>query len=152
MTAIAVAAAVIALVLTTQVVSLHNRLDNQPSTGERNAAAAFARAGQVAGARKVSLLPAKGAEVARVVLLPDGSGYLKNDGLAALDAQHTYQLWALTGSAAHPLPISEGVLGSHPKAAAFKSSGNVLGFAISVEKVPGAVQPSQTPIAAATFA
>jgi len=150
MTIVAAAAAMIAIALTVQVVSLHHRLDNAGGgTGERAAAAAFVRAGQVAGARKVALAPANGAEVARVVLLPDGSGYLKSDGLAQLDAQHTYQLWALTGSAAHPVAISAGVLGSHPQAAEFRTSDPVLGFALTVEPAPGAPQPSQAPFASA---
>jgi anti-sigma-K factor RskA len=149
MSIVAAAAAVIAIALTAQVVSLHNRLDNAGGTGQRAAAAAFVRAGQVTGARKVALAPAHGAAVARVVLLPDGSGYLKNDNLAPLDAQHTYQLWALTGSAAHPVAISAGVLGSHPIAAEFQTSDPVLGFALTVEPAPGAAQPSQAPFASA---
>ena len=37
--------------------------------------------------RTVALEPANGAEVARVVVLPDGTGYLKSDDLAPLDAR-----------------------------------------------------------------
>ena len=61
------------------------------TTDRAESPAAFVRASRVAGARQVSLTPSNGAEVARVVLLPDGTGYLKNDGLARLDADHTYQ-------------------------------------------------------------
>jgi hypothetical protein len=105
----------------------------------------------VTGARKLALAPANGGAVARVVLLPDGSGYLKNDRLAPLDARHTYQLWALTGNAAHPVAISAGVLGSHPIAAEFQTSDPVLGFALTVEPTPGAAQPSQAPFASAVL-
>ena len=149
----AIAAAVFVVgVLATQLVSLNHRLDNTPGTGETAAVAAFAHASRVDGARKVSLAPADGTEVARVVLLPDGSGYMKNDGLAPLDADHTYQLWALTGTADHPVAISAGVLGSDPKAAAFKAATDVHGFAITVEEMPGVGQSTQQLVATATVA
>ena len=150
-TAVAVAAALVAAVLTAQVISLHNKLDDARTTGAQDAAAAFDRAGRVAGARQVSLAPSNGAEVARVVLLPDGSGYLKNDGLARLDADHTYQLWALTGSADHPVAISAGVLGPDPSAAAFQASTNLKGLAITVEQAGGVPQPKRAPYASATL-
>lgn len=144
------AAAFVVAVLVTQVVSLNHRLDNTPGTGETAAVSAFAHAARVDGARKVSLTPADGEEVARVVLLPDGSGYLKNDSLAPLDADHTYQLWALTGDADHPVAISAGVLGPNPKAAAFRTATDVNGFAITVEEMPGVGQSKQQPVASAT--
>ena len=131
-------------------ISLHDRL-NSHSTGEKDAAAAFVRAGRVSGARKVALSPTNGAEVARVVLLPDGSGYLKNDGMAKLDPGRTYQLWALTGSADHPVAISAGVLGADPKAAAFRTSTDVRGFAITIERAPGVPQSSQPAYASASL-
>jgi anti-sigma-K factor RskA len=148
---VAAAAAVVAAVLASQVISLHQRLDDARGTGEKDAAAAFVRAGHATGARRLALAPAQGAEVARVVLLPDGSGYLKNDRLAHLDAEHTYQLWALTGRADRIVPISAGVLGPNPNAAAFRTSPDVHGFAITIERSPGVVQPSQTPLASATL-
>ena len=106
-------------------------------TGEQDAAAAFARAGRVAGARKLALAPANGRRgrpgraVARRQRLPEERRH------GALDAGHTYQLWALTGSAEHPVAISAGVLGADPKAAAFRTSGDVQGFAITIERAPG---------------
>ncbi|HEY5171508.1 MAG TPA: anti-sigma factor [Acidimicrobiia bacterium] len=145
------AAAVAAVVLAAQVISLHRRLDDARGTGEKDAAAAFVRAGHVDGARQVALVPAHGAEVARVVLLPDGSGYLKSDGLAPLDAAHTYQLWALTGTAGRTVAISAGVLGADPSAAAFRTSPDVHGLAITVERAPGVAQPSRAPYASATL-
>lgn len=145
------AAAAVALVLATQVVSLHHKLDDTHVTGAQAAAAAFDRAAHVQGAREVALMPSKGGEVARLVLLPDGTGYLKNDGLAQLDAAHTYQLWALTGTTGQPVAISAGVLGSHPTAAPFSTGTEVHGFAITVEETPGVGQSSQIPFATATL-
>ena len=146
---VATAAAVAAMLLAAEAISLHRQLDDARETGPAAAASAFARARRVDGARKVSLAPANGAEVARLVLLPDGTGYLKSDRMAALDADHTYQLWALTGSAAHPVAISAGVLGAHPKAVAFQTSTDVHGFAITIERAPGVAQSTQKPYATA---
>jgi len=149
----AIAAAVfVAGLLATQVVSLNHRLDNTPGTGESAAASAFAHASRVDGAKKLTLAPADGGDVARVVLLPDGSGYMKNDGLAPLDAEHTYQLWALTGDPGHPVAISAAVLGSDPKAAAFRTTTDIRGFAITVERDPGVGQSTQQPVAVTTAA
>jgi Anti-sigma-K factor rskA len=147
----ATAAAVAALLLAAQVIVLHRQLDRTRQTGQQAAASAFVRAGHVSGARKVALTPAKGAEVARVVLLPDGSGYLKSDRMAQLDSGHTYQLWALTGSAVHPVAISAGVLGSAPSAIAFQAATDVHAFAITIERAPGVAQSTQKPYASAAL-
>jgi len=149
---VATAAVVAALLLAAEAINLHQQLNDAHETGTQAAASAFVRAGKVDGARKVALVPANGAEVARVVLLPDGTGYLKSDRMAPLDADHTYQLWALTGSAAHPVAISAGVLGSRPKAVAFQASTDVHGFAITIERAPGVAQSTQTPYASAALA
>jgi len=149
---VATAAAVVAMLLAADVISLHRQLDDARQTGPQAAASAFVRASRVAGARKIALTPANGAEVARVVLLPDGTGYLKSDRMAPLDANHTYQLWALTGSADQPVAISAGVLGSHPKAVAFQTATDVHGFAITIERAPGVAQSTQKPYASAALA
>jgi hypothetical protein len=146
---VAAAAIVVAVALATQVVALHNRVPAR--TGEQEASAAFVRASHVSGARSASLSPPNGAEVARIVLLPDGSGYLKSDKLSQLDARHTYQLWAVTGSASDPIVISAGVLGSHPQAAAFRTTADVHGFALTIEHAPGVTQSAQAAYASATL-
>jgi anti-sigma-K factor RskA len=149
--AAAVAAAVIA-VLAAQVVSLHHQLDGAHRASPGALAAAFDRATKVGGARELALAGGPGAPVARVVLLPDGTGYLRGDHLRPVGAAETYQLWALMGDARNPTVVSAGVLGAAPKAVAFRASGPVVGFAISVEHAGGAVRPTATPIAAARFA
>jgi anti-sigma-K factor RskA len=151
-TALAAVAAVAAIALAAQVISLNGRLDKSPAPGEQAAAAQFDRASHASGARQVALMPSQGAEVARVVILPDGNGYLKSDGLAHLDADKTYQLWALTGSADHPVAISAGVLGPNPQAAAFRATTDVHGFALTIEKAGGVAQSSQIPYATAALA
>ena len=146
---LAAAAVVAVAVLATQVISLHHKLDTR--VGESDAAAAFSRAQHVSGARSVALAPPDGAEVARLVLLPDGNGYLKSDSMARLDAAHTYQLWAVTGTPANPVLISAGVLGPDPRAAAFRTDSDVRGFAITVERSGGVAQSQQPAYASATI-
>jgi anti-sigma-K factor RskA len=103
---------------------------------------AFSRATRTTGAREVSFA-ANGANVARAVVLPDGSGYLQNQNMTALPSTKTYQLWAATGDPKHPTMISAGVIGADPRTIGFHVNGPVNGLAISVEKAGGAVQPTQ---------
>jgi len=147
----AVGAAIVSLALVAQVMSLTRRLDDARGTGEKAAAAGFERAGHAHGARRGALTSNEGTQVARVVLLPDGSGYFKNDAMTPLDKNHTYQLWAVLGSADHPVAISEGVLGPDPSAASFHASPLAAGFAVTVEQPGGVPQSEQTPYAKATL-
>jgi anti-sigma-K factor RskA len=136
--AVASVAAALVLVLGAQVVSLNGRLDDS-----RTVAAAFDRAAKAKGAKNVAL-QADGTDVARVVVLPDGSGFLKADALPKLPDDQTYQLWALTGDPDRPTAISAGVLGSQPQAVGFHTNGPVDALALTVEHEGGAVQPSQS--------
>jgi anti-sigma-K factor RskA len=149
----AAAAAVIAVVvLAAQVATLHGQLDRAHQLGPSATAAAFDRAAKVPGAREVGLASASGATLARVVLLPDGSGYLRGDHLEPLAANQTYQLWALTGAAKTPTVVSAGVLGPDPSAVGFRASGPVHGFAVTIESAGGVVASHQTPVASAKLA
>ena len=146
----AAAAAVIAVVvLAAQVASLRGQLDRAHQLGPSAMAAAFDRATKVDGARQVGLTTGSGATLARVVLLPDGTGYLRGDHLAPLPSDQTYQLWAVTRDA--KAPVSAGVLGSDPRAVSFRASGPVKAFAVTIEPAGGVVQPTHTPIAQAAL-
>jgi anti-sigma-K factor RskA len=147
MTMLAAAAIVAIALLATQVVVLSGRNSN---TG--NLAAAFDRAVKQPGAREIGLKQPDGSgEVARIVVLPDGTGYLKNDGMESLSSDQTYQLWALTGDAKQPTAISAGVLGADPRAVAFHTNGDVHGFGVTVEKAPGVVSSQQPMYASASL-
>jgi anti-sigma-K factor RskA len=145
----AVAAAIAVVVLAAQVASLHGQLDRSREVGTAATAAAFERAAKVHGAREVGLRSSSGATLARLVLLPDGAGYLRGDHLEPLGSHRTYQLWALTGAASSPTAISAGVLGRDPSAVSFHASGPVLGFAVTVENAGGVVKSHNPAIASA---
>jgi anti-sigma-K factor RskA len=141
---LAVAASIVVAVLVTSVVVHHG------SSNTGNLSAAYDKAVHEPGAREVPLKHANGAEVARVVLLPDGTGYLKNDGMQALPSGKTYQLWALSGSQSAPVAISAGVLGADPDAVAFHLAAPPNGFGVTVEQTPGVAQSTQPMYASAT--
>jgi anti-sigma-K factor RskA len=150
--AAAAAAVVVLVAMGAQVVSLNGRLDKAHQLGPTAMAAAFDRAAKVDGALQVGLTAKSGATLARVVLLPDGTGYLRGDALEPLPADQTYQLWAVTGPAEKAVTVSAGVLGSDPQAVAFRASGPIRAFALTVEGTGGVVTSTQTPIAQAAIA
>ena len=149
---LAVAAAVIAIVLTAQVVSLNGRLgDARDDQGD--VAVAFDRALDADGARTTELVSADTNEaVGRIVVLPDGTGYMKSDDMAALPDDETYQLWALVGDETDPRVISAGVLGADPGAAGFRVDGPVEGFAVTIEQAGGVEKSANDPVAIGTLA
>jgi anti-sigma-K factor RskA len=142
---VASVAAAIAVVLAVQVISLNRRLDDN-----RTVAAAFDRAAKSKDAKQVAL-EADGADVARVVLLPDGTGFLRADRLPKLSDDQTYQLWALRGTAGNRTAISAGVLGADPTTVGFHTNGPVDALALTVEHEGGVVQSSNPPFASATL-
>jgi len=149
---IAAAAAVIAIVvLAAQVIALHHQLNEARSLSPNATAAAFNRAETAPGAREVGLQSSSGATLARLVLMPDGSGYLRGDHLRPLSSSQTYQLWALTGNTTTPTVVSAGVLGPDPSAVRFSASGPVHGFAMTIETAGGVVRSHHTPIATASL-
>jgi hypothetical protein len=139
--AMAAAAAIAVVVLAAQNASLRGDLDEARSGDPE---AVYADAASRPGAREVELAAAEqGGELARIVYLPDGTGYLLADNLAPLSRDRTYQLWALVGRGDDQLVISAGVLGNSPEAAAFKVSGPVAGFVLTVEDRGGVVSSEQ---------
>ena len=108
---------------------------------DQRANAAFA----APGARQGNLLADNGEVVARVVVDPNGQGYVQGTALIALDDGQAYQLWSLdTGQ-----PVSLGLLGRNPSTSAFASNANASRLALSIEPVSGSTQPTSKPIAVA---
>ena len=105
------------------------------------------------GARETQLVSATNdEEVARIVVLPDGRGYMVGDALDALPDDQTYQLWAVVpGGGDETKVISAGVLGADPKAASFEVDGDVDAFVLTVEEAGGVEASEQDPYAAGTL-
>jgi Anti-sigma-K factor rskA len=104
------------------------------------------------GARQAALADVDGVVRARVVRLPDGTGYVTNTALEQLPTGRTYQLWALVDDTMGPAFVSAGVLGRDLDVAAFRFDGRVRGFAISTERIPGALAPHSPPAAEGSLA
>jgi len=129
--------------------AVRSNLRGQVDDNATPTAARFDHALDQAGAREITL-KGNGNDVARVVVLPDGTGYLRNDHLAPLDQRRTYQLWALMGDPTHPTAISAGVLGNDPKVAAFNVKAPVVAFALTDEQAGGVVSSQNQPVAVGT--
>jgi anti-sigma factor RsiW len=138
--ALAFAAAAAIAVFATLGVELarqNHRLDEleQAQNGSLRRQAEIAR--RSPDARTVLLTSRAGDREARVVVLPDGDGYLLDDNLDRLPSKRTYQLWALVGSRQSSTMISAGVLGPDPNVSAFRVHGPVIGFVITEERAGG---------------
>ena len=125
---ISVAAVIALVVLAAQVASLRGQLDRAHQLGPTAIAAAFDRATKVDGAREVGLTAGSGATLARVVLLPDGTGYLRGDHLAPFSVGSDLPAVGRDRRReASPTPCRPGVLGPDPRAVSFRASGPVRG-------------------------
>lgn len=89
-------------------------------------------------AEQVQLASADGKPMAKIVRLPDGTGYLVPTNLGRPSAGKVYQLWAVRSDA----KISLGVLGDAPEVAAFQMTGPVVAFAVT-EETSGGVSVSE---------
>ncbi len=148
-TAVAAAAAVLAVVLGVQVARLDHRVGQLQADAARPALSrAVAAALEDPTSQRVRLVPpvgsaAPGAEVT-LVLTGSGTGYLVAQGLDPLGPGRTYQLWAVLPAGA----VSLGLLGPRPTEAAFGLDPGVPvpTFAITAERAGGAVAPTSRPV------
>jgi anti-sigma-K factor RskA len=92
-----------------------------------------------------TLATPEGANVARVVVTDEGTGYLFADDLPTLAEGQTYQLWQLDG----PAPVSLGLVGdgTRPVSAVAVPAGTTT-MAISAEVAGGVVSPTADQIVA----
>jgi hypothetical protein len=143
--AAAVAATLIA-VLSVQVVRQNDRIDRlDVAMSGDSVRRAAENAATEPGSRTVRLTSDNGAELADIVLRPNGTGYFVSKGLEAAPGGDVYQLWALVGDPDQPEAISAGVLGQDPRVASFRFSSPVNGFAVTQERAPGVVSSLQQP-------
>ena len=108
--------------------SLRNQLDRRTRSGPAMAAARFNRRRQGSG-REAGRVANRGA-VRRSrawCSCPTAPAISKATTSTRCPPTKTYQLWAVTGSAARPTVVSAGVLGPDPQALAFHASGPVRG-------------------------
>lgn len=125
----AVAALILGAVVIFQAVAM-NEL-----SGPDGVVAAAEAAAELPGAIVAELTTETGT-VGRVVLTPDGEGFLVPSDLEALGEDRTYQLWVITPD---ELAISAGVLGHEPAPSRFTWTGDVAGFALTREAAGGVV-------------
>lgn len=156
-TATAVAAAVLVLagILGVQVWRQSDRIARLEREAAQLRDDALVRAADEAArssqARLVDLRSDDGRLAARVIYLPDGTGFFEAGNLLPLDPAHTYQLWALVGDAKRPTVISAGVLGNRPTLAPFHFTGPVVGFVVTEEEAPGVVSSENPALLAGTL-
>ena len=93
-------------------------------------------------AEQVQLASTDGKSTARVVRLPDGTGYILPADMAPLPEGRVYQLWAVRSDAT----ISLGVLGATPEVAPFRMTGPVVAFAVTEEKAGGVAASDNQPL------
>ena len=145
--ALAVAAAAVAVVLGISLVRADNRVSNLQAAAAKSDATVTA-ALRAPGHRLVDLDTGTHTELAQVVVVPSGQGYLVSSELPPLGAGRTYQLWAIEGNR----PISLGLLGGAPRQAAFTMAGSTRPSHLSITAEPsgGSVLPTGPIIATGT--
>ena len=143
---LAVAAAVVAVVLGISLVRADNKVSSLQASAARSGAVTAAL--RTPGHRLVDLDTSSHAELAQVVVVPSGQGYVVSSKLPSLGAGRTYQLWAIEGNQ----PISLGLLGGAPRQAAFIMAGSRRPSHLSITAEPsgGSVVPTGAVIATGT--
>ncbi len=145
--AVAAGALVAIVLLATSLQSVNSRVSQlQADLSNASIARQAIEALGTPGSQVVSLSAPDGTRMAEAVVAPTGRGYLlPTKEMPTLASSKTYQLWVVSGSTA----ISVGVLGPHPTPASFAASGahGPYTLALTVEKAPGAAQPTSQPVA-----
>lgn len=145
--ALAVAAAAVAVVLGISLVRADNRVSTLQAAAAKSDATVTA-ALRAPGHRLVDLDTSSHTELAQVVVVPSGQGFLVSSKLPSLGAGRTYQLWAIEGTQA----ISLGLLGGAPRQAAFTMAGSTRPSHLGITAEPrgGSVLPTGPVIATGT--
>jgi hypothetical protein len=139
---LAAAAIVLAVVLGIQVLRQQDRIDDLAAEMHRNPMEQQAMAARASSDAHVIALDAmQGDGTAEVVMLPDGTGYLMNHELPALDAGRSYQLWAKVGAGDAARMVSLGLLGRDPGISAFRLAATPSMFEVTAEPASGSNAP-----------
>ena len=142
------AAAAVAIALGIGLVHANDKVSRLQSVQGTTAPATVAAALHTPGHRVVTLDSHSGAQLAQVVVVPSGQGYLVSSELPRLGRDQTYQLWAIEGNQ----PISLGLLGTSPRQVAFTMAGSSRPSHLSITAEPagGSVFPTGSIIATGT--
>jgi anti-sigma-K factor RskA len=143
---LAAAAAVVVVVLIG--VGLASRDSDKPATLAQQLQQEADRVADQPGSRTATLTNADGTVRVRVVVDQQGRGIVEPDGLAALPADKTYQLWSVDGAT----PVSLGLLGADPAVAVVGTGDAVQKMAITAEPASGSPGPTTEPVATGTLA
>jgi len=146
--AVAAAAAVLAVLLGLQVAHLDTRVNNLSALSEHQGMAQAVQAALLdPSAERITLAGSSSTAptLAVLVLLPSGSAYLINRHLAPLPKEQTYQLWGVVGSRT----ISLGLLGNQPASVPFMldTGATFSAFAVTKERAGGVVVTTHAPVA-----
>jgi anti-sigma-K factor RskA len=142
---LAVAAAVVAIVAVGVVVAQTDD-DPEPLTVQLQRRAE--QAAEAAGSRSAELTSAASNATVTIVTDADGRAFVIPQGLPALAADQTYQLWSLDGAQ----PVSLGLLGPDPTASVVTLGSEPETLAISVEPASGSTAPTTDPVVVGTLA
>ncbi|HVE75344.1 MAG TPA: anti-sigma factor [Actinomycetota bacterium] len=141
--ALAAAASIVFVVMGVRLVQQEGRLDTLTAAIQRQSIEDVAESAAARpDATLLSLQSPDKSMFARLVILPDGTGYVTADNLGSLTSDKSYQLWALRGEE----KISLGVLGSDPNVSAFRTVPGAAGFAITVERAGGVEVTKANPL------
>jgi hypothetical protein len=146
-TVLAAAAAVILALGLGAVLGSLGSSSTKPSAAKPSLSQVAAAAARSTGARTLTLTGTGGAAQGKVILTSSGVAYLRQSNMAPLDAEHTYQVWAVVDGSA----ISVGLLGSDPGVAAFRVPAHASALAVTAEVAGGVVKSAHQPVASATL-
>jgi hypothetical protein len=144
--AVAIAAAAAAAVLGINLVSANNQVAHLQGALGETARTAVVAALETPGHKVVDLDSATHHQLAELVVLRGGQGYLAGSNLPTLSSKKTYQLWGVIDGQT----ISLGLLGATPHLAAFTlaSTPRPSALGITAEPAGGSVLPTESMLAA----
>jgi len=139
--ALAFAAAASIVVLALSLSSAQNHVTNLQAALKVASRSAVQRAMATPGHQVVDLTSATDQQLAKFVMLPDGTGYLVKSTMPALASNDTYQLWGIVNGS----PVSIGVMGSSPGQVTFtlNASPGPTELAVTVQKAGGSLTPAK---------
>lgn len=146
--ALAAAAALVIGLLSWRLVDVNRELDAARASSA-TLEAQFERLRTDSAARRAQLLSSDGSTHTLAVVDTTGTGYLDGSSLAALDADHTYQLWGVVQTPEGQQVISLGVLGPRFDIAPFTVRQGTLVKLVLTQETRGGVPVSTQPAALA---